>query len=170
MKSSDVEKARGNSLSFAVDEKRMARNARDSANTVDWKSTKLHSPQGGRQLGIDPVRLVTDQIKRDHRQIAFDMAAELKADRLHQLLDELIEEGEEEEEPSSSDSDEPPEEESAAAFSMDELLRQLAAIADDEPRSVGKDTAPRKVCCFDCGTLAARQINEEVRASRARLI
>jgi hypothetical protein len=167
MKSSDVEKARGNSLSFAVDEKRMARNARASANVVDWKSTKLHKPQGG-MLGVDPVRIVTEHLRRSQRQVAFDVAASLKADRLHQLLDELIHEGEEEEEPSSSDSDEPSEE--AAAFSMDELLRQLAAIADDEPRSIGKDAAPKKkICCFDCGTLAAKQINEQLRAS-ARLI
>jgi hypothetical protein len=163
VKSSDVEKARNAApAAIVAAAKVMDRNARDAGNSVDWHSTKFHVPKGG-QLGVDPVRLVTDQIKRDHRQIAFDVAAELRADRLHQLLDELIAEGEEEEEPSSSDSDEP---EESAAFSMDALLRQLAAIADDEPRSIGKDAAPKKkICCFDCGTLAAKQINEQVRAS-----
>ena len=171
MKSSDVEKARGTSLSFAVDEKRMARNARDSGNSVDWKSTKLHTPQGGR-LGCDPVRLVTEELRRHQRQVAFDVATELRADRLHQLLDQLISEGKEAD--SNSDSDEPAEE-SAAAFSMDSLLRQLAAIADDEPRSVGKDAAPKKkICCVDCASLDGvkgfRKAQRAYEASRAHLI
>jgi len=166
MKSSDLEKSRG-SLSFAVDEKRMNRNARASANVVDWKSTKLHKPQGG-QLGIDPVRLVIEEVNRQQRQVAFDVVAEMRTDRLHQLLDELIHANDAEPEESNSDSEEP--EEESAEFSMDSLLQELAAIADDEPRSVGKDAVQKKkVCCFDCGTLAAKQINEQVRAS-ARLI
>jgi hypothetical protein len=166
MKASDVEKARNAApAAIVVDAAVMNRNARDAGNSVDWRATNLGTPKGGR-LGCDPVGLVLEEAKRNQRQVAFDVTAELRADRLHQLLDELINEGEAPE--SNSDSDEP--EEESAAFSMDELLRQLAAIADDEPRSVGKDAAPRKICCFDCGNLAARQINEEVRTSRAHLI
>jgi hypothetical protein len=169
MKASDVEKARNAAPdAIVVDAKVMDRNARDAGNSVDWRATNLGTPKGGR-LGCDPVRLVTDQIKRDQRQIAFDVAAELRADRLHQLLDELINEGEAPE----SDSDEP-EEESAAEFSMDSLLQELAAIADEEPRSVGKDAVQKKICCVDCASLDGvkgfRKAQRAYEASRAHLI
>jgi hypothetical protein len=176
MRSSDVEKARGKSFSLAVDEKRMNRNARDAGNSVAWEQTKFTTPRGGEQLGVDIFRAVDEQVRRNNRSIAMDLLGEIRTDRLHRALDQLIHEGEE------------PEEESA--FSMDALQRQLDAIADDDDEdeqaarstveraeylSAGQDAAPKKkICCTDCATLAglkgAGEARRRYEARRARLV
>lgn len=183
MRSSDVEKARGTVSAFVVDEKRMNRNAGNAGNSVAWETTKLHTPLGGRG-NFDPFREATEQVRRNQRSVAFDVAQDVRRDRLHQALDRLIAEDEDDAEPAEEDEDEDEQvakaaveraeylAEEEAGFSMDELQGELNTIAasDDEPRrSTGKDSEAvdtfvvgdksmrRKICCFDCSQIVPKQ-------------
>jgi hypothetical protein len=148
-------------------------NAAKVSSGVDYHKTRIIQTQGNaeaesRAYGRDEVLEGFFRRKQLHNLLDRMMCdAGMSESESRPLRDALDRHLDEEAEPSSSDSDEP--EESASA-STRRLLLQLAAIADKEPRSVGKDSVQKKkICCFDCGTLAAKQINEQVRAS-ARLI